>query len=271
MLDRPESAVRPHNRDAALMWGAGGRHYDDVSFAISDALAHTVQRLAPDPGERILDIATGTGWTARNAQRMGATVTAIDIAAELLEAARATTGHLDPAIDFCLADAEALPFDDRAFDGVISTFGVMFAGDHAAAAREMARVCRPGGRLALATWVPGGAVDAFFGLIAGHSDAPPPEQPPIAWGDRDHVRELLGDDFDLTFETGHNHAYHADEDAIWDWYLRGFGPLRMLYDSLDAHGRAALKRDVDAYHAHYRKPAGLCVERKYLVVLGTRK
>ncbi|MEZ5811820.1 MAG: methyltransferase domain-containing protein [Rhizobiaceae bacterium] len=271
MLDRTDNPVRDHNRAAAALWNAGGRAYDNVSFAISDALAHTAQRLAPKPGERVLDVATGTGWSARNAARMGAQVTGIDIAPNLLEAAEALSAGFDPAIDYRLADAEALPFGDSAFDGVISTFGVMFAADQAAAAAEIARVTKPGGRLALASWVPDGAVAEFFGLIASHSHAQAPDEPPVLWGDPDHVRGLLGDAFDLTFERGFNHAYHTSEDAIWQWYVSGFGPLKMLSESLDDGRRAALKADVDAYHRHYRVEAGLCVDREYLVTIGTRR
>ncbi len=271
MLDRTDNPVCEHNRASADMWSAGGRKYDSVSFAISDALAHTAQRLSPKPGDRVLDIATGTGWSARNCARLGAEVTAVDIAPDLLEAARQLSTGFSPAIDYRLADAEALPFGDANFDGVISTFGVMFAGDHGAAAKEIARVAKPGSKLALATWVPSGAVAEFFGLIARHANAPAPEQSPLLWGEPDHVRDLLGGSYDLTFERGFNHAYHESEDAIWDWYVSGFGPLKVLSESLDERGRAALKADVDAYHGHYRVEAGLCVKREYLVVLGTRK
>jgi ubiquinone/menaquinone biosynthesis C-methylase UbiE len=138
-----------HHQGAARMWGAGGAGYDKVSFAISDALAHAAQRLNARPGQSILDVATGTGWSARNVARCGAQVTAVDIAPELLAAAKTLASHLP--ITFWQADAEQLPFADAHFDGIISTFGVMFAVDQAQAARELARVCRPGGRLALAT------------------------------------------------------------------------------------------------------------------------
>jgi SAM-dependent methyltransferase len=267
-IDRP---VLAHHEAAARMWDAGGRFYDEISFGISDALMHAVQRLNPKPGQRILDVATGTGWTARNAARMGADVTAVDISVELLAAAKELSAHIDPPIDFRLADAERLPFADGGFDGIISTFGVMFAENHAAAAAELARVCRPGGRLSLATWVPGGAVAEFFGIVAKHADAPPPEQSPLAWGDPEHVSALLGEDFELTFEPGVNHAYYDDADEIWDWFARGFGPVKQLLANLDADGRAAFKRDVDAYHAHYGAEAGLHVSRDYLLVIGRRK
>jgi len=257
---------------AARMWGLGGRHYDDVSFAISDALAHAAQRLAPKPGESILDVATGTGWTARNCAHAGARLTGVDFSSSLLDAARELSAHVDPPIRFELADAEALPFADAAFDGVISTFGVMFAADQKKAAAELARVCRPGGRLALATWVPGGAVEAFFGVVGKYADAPPPGPSPFAWGTPETVHDLLGEDFDLTFERGTNNAYHESAQQIWDWYSRGFGPVRALADSLDAEAREAFRRDVDAYHEHYVTDAGLLhVKREYLVTIGRRR
>jgi SAM-dependent methyltransferase len=271
-MDNIEQAVLArHHEAAAAMWGLGGRHYDDVSFAIADALSHTAQRLNAKSGERILDIATGTGWSARNVARTAAIVTGTDISHELLTAARELSAHVRPPIEFQFANAEQLPFDDGAFDGIISTFGVMFAFDQARAAAELARVCRRGGRIALATWVPGGAVAEFFGLIAQYSSEPPPASSPLAWGDPAKVEKLLGGAFDLTFERGHNHAYHASAQDIWDWYVRGFGPLRQLADSLPTDRLAKLKRDVDAYHEHYAGPAGLNVEREYLVIVGRRR
>jgi SAM-dependent methyltransferase len=264
-------AVLPHHEMAATLWGRGGVQYDNVSYAISDALAHAAQRLDARPGERILDVATGTGWTARNVARTGALVTGVDIATELLEAARALSAYVTPPITFVQGDAEALPFEDGEFDGVISTFGVMFAANQEQAAAELARVCKPGGRLVIAAWVPGGAVDEFFGVIGKHSDAPPPLASPMNWGDRQEIARLLGDAFELEFENGTNIAYHEDADAIWDWYGDGFGPIRHVMDSLDAAGRAALKADVDAYHAHYAGPIGLKVDRDYLVIRGRRR
>lgn len=253
------------------MWGVGGSAYNDVSFCISDALAHAAQRLNARAGDEILDVATGTGWSARNVARTGARVTAVDIASELLAAAQELSAHVRPPIDFRLADAERLPFPDNRFDGVISTFGVMFALDQTRAAAELARVCRRGGRLALATWVPDGAVASFFALLAKHADAPPPRSAPLAWGDPNEVEALLGRDFDLAFEHGVSHAYHEDVDDIWACYARGFGPVRQLVESLDPVRLQALRRDVDAYHAHYMTPTGLHVRREYLVVIGRRR
>jgi SAM-dependent methyltransferase len=266
-----QPAILSHHHAAAAMWNAGGRHYDNVSFAISDALGHAAARLDAQAEECILDIATGTGWSARNAARSGARVTGIDIADELLAAARILSAHVEPPIVFIHADAERLPFADASFDGVLSTFGVMFALDQTSAAAEMARVVRPGGRLALTAWAPGGAVAEFFAIIGRHSDMPPPPVSPLNWGDTAEVATLLGDAFELTFERGISNAYHASTQQIWEWYVRGFGPLRQLALKLPPDRLEALRQDIEAYHAHYRVPAGLQVRRDYLLTLGRRK
>lgn len=266
-----DQAILAHHQEAATMWGLGGRYYDDVSFAISDALAHAAQRLNAHTGERILDVATGTGWSARNVARTGAAVTGVDISDALLAAASELSGHVRPSIKFLLADAERLPFEDGAFDGVISTFGVMFAIDQAAASNELGRVCRSGGRLVLATWASEGAVAEFFGIIAKHSGAPRPPSSPLAWGDPAHVEKMLGKAFDLRFEQGISNAYHGSTADIWDWYTRGFGPLRQIAETLSPERQGHLRRDIDAYHRHYAVPAGLHVKREYLITLGQRR
>jgi ubiquinone/menaquinone biosynthesis C-methylase UbiE len=268
---KADQAVLPHHQAAAVMWGRGGRDYDNVSFAISDALAHAAQRLNARAGERILDVATGTGWSARNVARMGAAVTGVDISKELLTAARELSAHIRPPIEYRQADAERLPFEDGAFDGVISTFGVMFALDQVQAAVELRRVCRPGGRLALTTWAPTGAVAVFFGIIGRHSDEPPPPSSPLAWGDPAQVEKLLGKMFDLKFEPGVSNAYHDSVEDIWNWYTRGFGPLRQLVESIPPDRAERLKRDVEDYHSHYAMPAGLHVKREYLLTIGRRR
>lgn len=266
-----ETGILAHHQVAASLWSLGGEAYNDISFGISDALAHAAQRLDPKPGEEILDVATGTGWSARNVARAGARVTAVDIATDLLAAARELSAHARPPITFQLADAEKLPFPDGRFDGVISTFGVMFAQSQEQAAAELGRVCRKGGRLALATWTREGAVAEFFGVIGKHGNAPPPPASPLAWGDPDHVTALLGRDFELTFERGVNNAYYPDAQTIWDAYTAGFGPIRGLVQTLDPPRLEAFRRDIDAYHAHYATRAGLHLKREYLVTIGRRR
>jgi SAM-dependent methyltransferase len=265
------SRIAPHHEASARAWGQGGRAYDDISFALSDALAHAAERLGARAGQEILDVATGTGWSARNAARRGARVTGVDIAPELLAAAAALSAHVEPPIAFEHGDAERLPFADRRFDGIVSTFGVIFAVGQAQAAAELARVCRPGGRLVITAWTPDGSVAEFLGIVARHAAAPPPPVSPLRWGDPTHAERLLGRDFDLVFEPGVNDAYHESEDEIWERYTRGFGPLRELHGRLDPAAREALRADMEAYHRHYRTPLGLHVRREYLLIRGVRR
>ena len=167
--------IQPHNQKPATVWGSGGAAYEEISRQIASGLAHCVRRLDPKYGERILDLATGTGWTSRLLAERGAVVTGVDIAAELLAAARMKAPR-DLAIDYQVGDAEALPFADAAFDGVTSTFGVMFASRPEDAASEIARVCRKGGRMALTTWKPDSTVFQMFQVMRAYMP-PPPTRP----------------------------------------------------------------------------------------------
>lgn len=262
------SAIQPHNERAASVWSSGGRDYEEIIRGVYDGIDTTIAALAPRPGERILDVATGTGIAARACARRGARVTGIDIAAGLLDAARTLSGDLP--IDYRLGDAEALPFPDAGFDAVVSTFGVMFVGRPEAAAAELARVCRPGGRLALATWTPDGAIADMFAVMRPYMAAPPPVSP-FAWGRRERLDELLGDAFELTVTTETSHYVETGGEAAWNTFVTGYGPTRMLAASLDEERRAALKRDFVAFHERYRKGDGIHVPRTFVLTLGTRR
>ena len=180
--------IQTHNQKPAAVWSSGGAAYEEISRQIASALAHCVVRLDPKAGERILDVATGTGWTSRLVAERGAIVTGVDIAAELLAAARMKAQRTF-ALDYQIGDAEALPFQDGAFDAVSSTFGVMFASRPEAAAGEMARVTRKGGRIALATWKPDSTVFQMFQVMRAYMPPPPTPAPasPFAWGGRERV------------------------------------------------------------------------------------
>ena len=262
-------AVLPHNQRAGLTWGAGGEAYEAISENVADAIAHAVNRVWPAPGERFLDIATGTGWTARSLAARGAVVIGVDIGEGVIEAAK----RLGPGIDFQVGDAEALAFDDASFDGVTSTFGVMFVTCPEVAAAEMARGTRKAGRIALVTWVPNGAVSDIFGMMRPYMPPPAPEPPPspFEWGREERVRQLLGEAFDLTFERGTTVLRMPSGQVVWDIYVAGFGPTKMLAASLDADKRAALQRDFIAIHEEYRTPAGIAMPREYLITAGVRK
>lgn len=261
-------AIQPHNERAASVWSSGGRDYEEIIRGVYDGIDTTVARLNPHPGERILDVATGTGITARACARRGAEVTGMDIAAGLLDAARSLSGGL--AIDYRLGDAEALPVADASFDAVVSTFGVMFVSRPEAAAAELARVCKPGGRLALATWTPDGAIAEMFGVMRPYMAAPPAVSP-FDWGRRERLEALLGGAFDLTIVTETSHYVETGGEAAWNTFVTGYGPTRMLAASLDDDRRAALKRDFVAFHERFREGQGIHVPRTYVVTTGIRR
>ena len=166
MATPADAAIQPHNLRAAAIWNAAGDAYEEISRGIADSIDHAVRRLAPSPGERVLDVATGTGWTARSVARSGAIVSGVDLGAELVTAAQNRARAEDLDVDYRVGDAEALAYGDATFDAAISTYGVMFASRPAAAAAELARVTRPGGRLVLTTWRPDSTVFGMFRVYA---------------------------------------------------------------------------------------------------------
>ena len=267
-----EGTVQQHNQRPAAVWSSGGDAYNEVSEQISSALTHCVRRIAPQPGERILDLATGTGWTSRLLARRGAKVTGADIAADLLAAARERAKDEGLTIAYETGDAEKLPYGDGSFDAVVSTFGVMFASRPEAAAAEMARVCRKGGRLGLATWLPDSNVFKMFQVMREYMPPPPSPPPsPFAWGSAERVKELLGRDFDLKFEGGTTVYYDRDGNAAWRAFVTGYGPTKALANSLDDERRASLERDFTAFHDRFATPLGIAVPRQCLLTIGTRR
>ena len=250
----------------------GGNDYDEISRGIADSIEHCVLRLNPQPGERILDLSTGTGWTSRVVARRGATVTGVDIAAGLLDAARAKAEEEALRIDYRLGDAEDLPFEDGAFDAVVSTVGIMFASRPDVAAAELARVCRAGGRIALTTWASDSNVFEMFKVMKPFMPPPPSPAPPspFEWGRPERIRELLGSAFDLRFEKSVSYYREPSGEAAWETFSNGYGPTRSLAASLDPERREALRQDFIAFHEGFRTELGICVPRDYWLTMGVR-
>jgi SAM-dependent methyltransferase len=266
-------SIQPHNQRSAVIWGSGGLAYDEFSRQIASAIDHCVRRLDPKPGERILVLATGTGWTSRLLAVRGAEVTGVDIAADLIDAARMIGQSSGLSIEYEIGDAEQLRFADGGFDAVVSTFGVMFASRPEAAAGEIARICRKGGRIALATWRADGNVFDMFKIIRTYMPPPPSPPPPspFARGSRDRIKELFGANFDLGFEEGATIYHEVNGDAVWHKYLTGYGPTKALAESLDDGRRNDLKRDFVAFHDRFAAPLGISMPREYLLTVGTRR
>jgi SAM-dependent methyltransferase len=256
----------------ARMWGAPGRSYEGISFGLSDTISHTVQALWPRPGEKILDIGTGTGWGARLAAWRGADVTGVDIAPGMLDAAETLSAGLEPHPVFQHGAAEALPFDDESFDGVISTYGVIFSSEPARTAAEIARVLRPGGRLALATWAddPEGYIAGITGLVRAWSDRPPPPISPFDWGRPDWLQGTLGPFFEIEVREQVTTLYAPDVATVWEEYVRGFGPVAATHAALQPNRREAFRAAFENFHRPYETALGLTIPRLALVVRGVR-
>lgn len=224
--------------------------------------------------ERVIDVAAGNGNATLAAARRGCNVISTDYVPALLErgAERAHAERLP--VEFRVADAEALPFDDGSFDAVLSTFGVMFSHDHARAASELARVCRPGGRIGLANWTPEGFVGQMFKILGRQLPPPAGVQSPLLWGVDAHLRTLFGSQIaaisitSRMFNFRYRSATHFIE-AFRTWY----GPVHKAYASLPADKSAALTKDLTAaLNGLNRATAGsLIVPSEYLEIVITRR
>jgi ubiquinone/menaquinone biosynthesis C-methylase UbiE len=262
--------IREHNVEVGARWSAGGKAYEEISMQISDSLQHAVDRLDPEPGESVLDLATGTGWTARLLAARGALTTGVDIAAEQIAAARELS---DGAIDFQVGDAEALPFADGEFDAVVSTAGIQFVTKPEDAAAELARVLRVGGRFVITLWERQSSVAEMFKIFSRHTpgqlDSAVPS--PFEWGTRERVVELLGDAFEIEIENAVSYYRANDAEDTWRAFSQSYGPSKSLVSSLDAEGRKFLKADFVELYRNYQTEVGLQCQREYLLVRGWKR
>jgi SAM-dependent methyltransferase len=206
--------------DPKTMWGSG--NFAAVAERILEAGELVVDRAGVAPGKDVLDVACGTGNATIPAARAGARVTGLDFAPALLDIAREQAADAMVEIDFVEGDAQELPFGDASFDAVVSTFGHMFAPDHARAAAEMKRVLRPGGAIAVACWTPEGSIGRMSHTIAELVPPPPGGQPPLMWGTEEHVRELWGE---AEFERHEIVWTDESPESYARFMLESFGPL----------------------------------------------
>jgi ubiquinone/menaquinone biosynthesis C-methylase UbiE len=227
-------------------------------------------------GDRVLDVAAGTGNAAVPAARTGADVVASDLTPELFPAGRTFAARQGVELSWEEGDAEALPYGDGTFDVVLSSVGVMFAPHHQQAADELIRVCRPGGRIGLISWTPEGFVGELFRTMKPYAPPPPPgAQPPPLWGDEDHVRALLGDrvtDVVARRQTVTVGGY-ATPEAWRDFWKSVYGPTIAVYRSIadDADRVAALDRDLAALAGRYDRGDGTVVmDWEYLLLTARR-
>ncbi|HEX6987790.1 MAG TPA: class I SAM-dependent methyltransferase, partial [Planctomycetaceae bacterium] len=233
-----------------------------------------VQRTGVKVGERVLDVACGTGNATIPAAEAGAEAVGLDLTPELLEDARRRAAEAGVAVEWLEGDAEALPFDDGSFDVVLSTFGVMFAPRHEVAAAELARVLRPGGRLGLCSWTPDGEIGDFFKTVASHAPPPQAGAPPARWGEEAYLRDLFADlGVDLELERDRVLFRFDSIDETVETYAQKFGPVVKARERTEAEGRwPALRKDLAELFARHNQATdgSLVFPGEYLVAVGRR-
>jgi SAM-dependent methyltransferase len=253
-----------------VMWGSAP--FEEIARQIAVMHDDLVARLDPQPGQRWLDLGTGTGEVAFRAARAGAQVTASDLSPELIDTAKRQAAEQGLEIDFAVVDAEKTPYEDASFEVVSSSVGVIFAPDHRAIAGELARVTQPGGRIGLTAWRADVGVGEMF-LAMKPFQPPPPEGAgsPFQWGDESYVEGLLGEAFELEFHEGDSPQTGDSGEQIWNDYVSWYGPSRALHDSLEPERRAELNRAMAEFFERFRGEDGIHQSRPYIVILGRRR
>ena len=252
-------------------WALG--EYDRIADGLTISTDQTMRIARIRSGERVLDLATGTGITAIAARERGAAVTGVDLTPELLAVARGKAkdaGFTD--IDFREGDAEALPFADASFDVVVSTCGHMFAPDQPKVAAELARVTRPGGRTVFLAWTPEGGLGSWFRITNKHFPPPAGVASPFNWGDPEKVRSLLGNAFrDVTFTRGDCPQFSASPEDIWDLFSTRYGPTVRAVASLQGDALSAFRTELLSFLEGYRAADGkVRWGREYLITRAMR-
>lgn len=197
------------------------------------------------PGQTVLDVATGSGNTALAAARRWGEVTGIDYVPALLTRARERTAAERMKILFQEGDAENIPFPNASFDVVLSTFGAMFAPNQERTAGELLRVCRPGGKIGMANWTPGGVIGELFRVTGQHVPPPSGLRPPTRWGTEESLRELLGSGIASLQVTRRHFTFRYHSPQHWlDYFRTYYGPTMKAFEGLDASQQESLARDL---------------------------
>lgn len=243
--------------------------WERAEHLLEPAHDRLAERLQPRQGEDWLDIATGAGAVARRAARAGARVTGVDFAPGLIESARRIARDEGLEIQFEVGDAEALSCGDSSFDTVASSMGMIFAPDHEAVAREVARVCRPAGRLGFTAWRP----DVGFSVVTRGFQPPLPPDAGDSddWGREEYIESRLEEAFELEI-TEHSLDFTGESgEAIWTLLLEAVGPVKRLAGWLEPERSEELHRELVAYLEDHRANGGIRLPVPYLLVVGRRR
>ena len=251
----------------SLDWSAGT--YERLAARFAPVQDQLVNLLRIGAGDRVLDLATGTGEVAVRAAKRGATVTGLDVTNPMLAKARARADEEAVEITFDHGDVEYLPYEDACFDVLVSNFGLVFAPDHANVAAELARVACPGARLGFTAWKPNPKLGELYRRF---TEEPIEGREAYEWGREDHVEDMLGEDFELEFEDGTLWLDAESGEELWKLFSESAPPVIALVQRLDEHEREQFRRAFVELYEGYRTPEGeIRAPRRYLLVLGTRK
>lgn len=263
------TAIKERQR---LAWESGD--YARVGVTLQIIAEQLVEAAGVRAGQRILDVACGQGNAAIAGARRFADATGVDYVPGLLAQGRerAAAERLD--VTFVEGDAEALAFPDASFDVTLSTIGVMFAPDQARAAAELARVTRPGGTIALASWTPDGLVGTMFRTIGTYAPPPPQVRSPMLWGTPERLRELFGDEVEwVSLATRTYEFCYRSPEHFADWFLANYGPIHRLAGTLDDAGRVSFAADLAEVPRKFNRAddGTVLAAGEYLEAVGIRR
>jgi SAM-dependent methyltransferase len=254
-------------------WTSG--NFGRIARGYELGAAQFITRLGLEPGERVLDVATGTGNLAIPAARTGALVTGVDIAPNLITQAKARAAAEGLTMRLDVGDAEALPYADGEFDTAVSMFGLMFAARPERAASELLRVVRAGGRIAMANWTPTSFIGEMLRTTARYAPPAAGVPSPLLWGTEQCARERLGDGLSALTLTRRNITFEfaLDPAGVVNEFIQWYGPTLRAFASLDETAKAGLRRELETlWTDHNRADDGTTrVQSEYLEVMGVVK
>ena len=263
------AAIKGKQRSA---WSSGDYAIVGTTLQIvGESLCEAVDLRA---GQRVLDVAAGNGNASLAAARRWCDVVSTDYVSSLLDRARTRAGAEGLAIEFKEADAENLPFPDASFDAVLSTFGVMFTPNQEKSASEMARVCKPGGKIGLANWTPGSLIGEVFKLIGRYMPPPAGVKSPALWGTEARLREIFGDRIGALEITRKNFHFRYRSAQHWlDTFRTYYGPMLKTFGALPADRQEALAGELIALAERFNRggTGTLIAPSEYLEVVITRR
>ena len=271
-MSTTQTEMEPLKTRLRSMWMAGD--YGQIAAIIQPGADKFIASLALTSGDKVLDVACGSGNLTIPAARTGASVTGVDIAPNLLEQARTRAESEGLTIQLDEGDAESLRYPDEAFDVVVTMFGAMFAPRPELVSSELVRVCKRGGRIAMANWTPAGFIGQMFKVMGKHVPPPPNMPSPIKWGDEETVRERLRDgvaDLTLTRRICRWEFSFAPADVV-EYFRMYYGPTQRAFGALDENGQAALRKELEQLWSDSNRATdgSTDVDAEYLEVVATR-